>query len=127
MEVQHEPARDLVLALEMLVDGTLADLRPGSDLVDVVARHRTELFDAGRAALYVDLPLEQVATTTAAEQLEVHGVTFAGVFPNGRVAGDVLRLQCLADVDVHLEGISTASEHGARLLEYVVADLERGT
>lgn len=119
-----------VVHLEVRDDHDLAILtveEAGSDLVDVVGRHRTELFGAGRAALYVDLPLEQVATTTAAEQLEVHGVTFAGVFPNGRVAGDVLRLQCLADVDVHLEGISTASEHGARLLEYVVADLERGT
>ena len=98
---------------------------PGADLATVVEREQRRLFEGGLDVLYVDLPMEQAETTVAAEQLEEHGVTFAGVFPNGRVAGDVLRLQSLNGVEVVPEGISTASDHGAELLAYVLDDLAR--
>jgi len=98
---------------------------PGSDLVAVVGEERRRRFDAGLDVLYVDLPMERPAAAWAADQLEEHGVTFAGVFPNGRVAGDVLRLQVLNEVRPHPEGISTASAHGAELLAYVLDDLAR--
>jgi serine/threonine-protein kinase RsbW len=100
--------------------------RPGADLATVVDRERRRLFeDLGLDVLYVDLPMERGETVRAAEDLEQHGVTFAGVFPNGRVAGDVLRLQVLNGVQVKADDISTASDHGAELLAYVLADLER--
>lgn len=99
--------------------------QPGADLAEVVGAERDRLFAEGLDVLYVDLPLEREETSVAAEALEQHGVTFAGVFPNGRVVGDVLRLQCLNDVDVHAADITTASDHGAELLAYVLADLER--
>jgi hypothetical protein len=122
------PADDSEVHLLRRDDHGLAVLtvdRPGADLVDVVGQIRDDLFADGVDVLYVDLPMEHEATTAAAEDLEEHGVTFAGVFPNGRVSGDVLRLQVLDDVDVHVADITTASDHGAQLLAYVLADLER--
>lgn len=98
---------------------------PGDDLVEVVGEVRSELFGEGVDVLYVDLPMEQAETTVAAEALEQHGVTFSGVFPNARVAGDVLRLQVLNGVEVDPGTISTASDHGAALLAYVLEDLAR--
>jgi serine/threonine-protein kinase RsbW len=122
------PAAESEVHLHRRDDHNLAVLtveRPGADLVDVVGSIRDDLFAEGLDVLYVDLPLEQEETTAAAEALEEHGVTFAGVFPNGRVSGDVLRLQVLNDVDVHAADIATASDHGAELLAYVLADLDR--
>lgn len=99
---------------------------PGEDLSAAVARERAVLFDAGVDVVYVDLPLARPEAEAVGEQLEDHGAAFAGVYPNGRVEGDVLRLQCLhAAGDVHATEITTASDHGRGLLDYVLADLAR--
>jgi hypothetical protein len=123
------PADESLTHLLVREDHNLAVLtveRPGADLATVVDRGRRRLFEEeGLDVLYVDLPLERPETTLAAEDLEQHGVTFAGVFPNGRVDGDVLRLQVLNDVAMTTHDITTASDHGAELLAYVIADLER--
>lgn len=97
---------------------------PGADLEAVVGAERRHLFHSrGLAAVYVDLPLEQPATALAADGLERLGVSYAGVFPNRRADGDVLRMQSLHRVRVKADDIAVASDHGRELLDYVLADL----
>ena len=50
-------------------------------------------------------------------------MSFAGIFPNTRDHGDVLRLQSLNGVVVSAADVVVASDHGRRLLDYVLADL----
>jgi hypothetical protein len=97
---------------------------PGADLETVVAAERQHLFHrAGLDAVYVDLPLELPGTALVADHLERLGVSYAGVFPNNRCDGDVLRMQSLHRVRIKADDVSVASEHGRELLEYVLADL----
>ena len=60
-----------------------------------------------------------------ADELERLGVSYAGVFPNRRTDGDVLRMQSLHRVRVKADDVSVASDHGRALLDYVLADAER--
>jgi hypothetical protein len=100
---------------------------PGADLEDAVAAERHHLFHRERLdAVYLDLPLENPATALLADQLERLGVSYAGVFPNNRTDGDVLRMQSLHRARISAEDISVASDHGRELLEYVLADLPNG-
>lgn len=98
--------------------------QPGGDLETVVAAERHHLFhNKCLDAIYLDLPLENPATALLADQLERLGVSYAGVFPNSRTDGDVLRMQSLHRARVAPDDISVASEHGRDLLGYVLADL----
>ncbi len=100
---------------------------PGADLAEVVGAERRHLFHRlGLDAVYVDLPLEQPATALVADELERLGVSYSGVFPNPRCDGDVLRMQSLHRVRVKADDIAVASDHGRELLDYVLADMERG-
>jgi len=97
---------------------------PGGDLEPVVAAERHHLFHRRCLdAVYVDLPLENPATALVADHLERLGVSYAGVFPNSRTDGDVLRMQSLHRVRVKADDVAVASDHGRELLEYVLADL----
>ena len=97
---------------------------PGADLEAAIAAERHHLFHrAGLDAVYIDLPLETPATALVADHLERLGVSYAGVFPNRRTDGDVLRMQSLHRVRVKAEDIAVASDHGRELLDYVLADL----
>jgi serine/threonine-protein kinase RsbW len=97
---------------------------PGADLETVVAAERHHLFhNKCLDAVYLDLPLENPATALLADHLERLGVSYAGVFPNNRTDGDVLRMQSLHRVQVSAEDISVASDRGRELLEYVLTDL----
>jgi hypothetical protein len=96
---------------------------PGADLEEVVAAERHHLFHRrGLDAVYLDLPLEKPATALLADHLERLGVSYAGVFPNNRTDGDVLRMQSLHRARVSAEDISVASDHGRELLDYVLGD-----
>jgi serine/threonine-protein kinase RsbW len=121
------PARTR-LHVEVEVDHNLALITadvPGADLEAAVAAERHHLFHRmGLDAVYLDLPLEDPATALVADHLERLGVSYAGVFPNDRAAGDVLRMQSLHDVRIAADDIAVASEHGQELLDYVLADLE---
>jgi len=97
--------------------------KPGADLAPAVAALRRRHFEQGIAAVYVDLPLELHASALAAEDLEELGLSFAGIFPNSRDHGDVLRLQSLNGVVVSADDLAVASDHGRQLLDYVLADL----
>jgi GNAT superfamily N-acetyltransferase len=128
-----EPPADAALAersrLHVEVDrdhnlALLTVLEPGADLEQVIGAERHHLFhSANLDAIYVDLPLEQPATALVADHLERLGVSYAGVFPNPRTDGDVLRMQSLHRVRVKADDVAVASDHGRELLEYVLADL----
>jgi hypothetical protein len=97
---------------------------PGADLEEAIAAERHHLFHrAGLDAIYIDLPLEQPATALVAGDLERLGVSYAGVFPNHRTDGDVLRMQSLHRVRVKADDIAVASDHGRELLDYILADI----
>jgi hypothetical protein len=100
---------------------------PGADLEPAIGAERRHLFHrSGLDAVYVDLPLEMPATALVADDLERLGVSYAGVFPNHRTDGDVLRMQSLHRVRVKADDIAVASDHGRELLDYVLTDLPRG-
>jgi serine/threonine-protein kinase RsbW len=100
---------------------------PGADLEETVGAERHHLFHhACLDAVYVDLPLERPATALVADHLERLGVSYAGIFPNPRCDGDVLRMQSLHRVRVKADDVAVASDHGRELLEYVLADLPEG-
>jgi serine/threonine-protein kinase RsbW len=97
---------------------------PGADLEAVVVAERHHLFHSRNLdAVYLDLPLEDPATALVADHLERLGVSYAGIFPNDRADGDVLRLQSLHRARITADDLSVASDHGRELLEYVLADL----
>lgn len=97
---------------------------PGADLETAVAAERHHLFHReGLDAVYLDLPLENPATAILADHLERLGVSYAGIFPNNRTDGDVLRMQSLHRAKITPDDISVASDHGRELLDYVLADL----
>ena len=97
---------------------------PGADLEQAIAAERHHLFHRRCLdAVYIDLPLEQPATALVADHLERLGVSYAGVFPNPRTDGDVLRMQSLHRVRVKADDVAVASDHGRELLDYVLADL----
>lgn len=120
------PARS---ALHVEVDrdhnlALLTVLEPGADLEEAVGAERHHLFHRAHLdAVYIDLPLERPATALVADHLERLGVSYAGVFPNQRTDGDVLRMQSLHRVRVKADDVAVASDHGRELLEYVLADL----
>jgi serine/threonine-protein kinase RsbW len=122
-----EPPAHTDLHVEVDADHSLAVLTartPGADLETVVAAERHHLFHRrGLDAVYLDLPLEDPATAQLAGHLERLGVSYAGVFPNSRAEGDVLRMQSLHRARVTADDVAVASEHGRELLEYVLADL----
>jgi len=99
-------------------------LAPGADLEAEVAAERHHLFHRRHLdAVYLDLPLENPCTALTADHLERLGVSYAGVFPNSRTNGDVLRMQSLHHARISSGDIAVASDHGRELLDYVLADL----
>jgi GNAT superfamily N-acetyltransferase len=105
----------------------LTVLEPGADLEGAIAAERHHLFHRDNLdAIYVDLPLKKPATALVADRLERLGVSYAGVFPNSRTDGDVLRMQSLHRVRVKADDVAVASDHGRELLEYVLADIPQG-
>ena len=115
------------LHVEVDTDHNLALItvrKPGEDLEAAISAERRHLFHrAGVDAVYIDLPLETPATALVADDLERLGVSYAGVFPNPRTDGDVLRMQSLHRVRIEADDIAVASDHGRELLEYVLGDL----
>lgn len=120
-ELHTEVDQDHNLAL-------LTVMAPGLDLEQVIGAERHHLFHRDNLdAIYIDLPLENPATALVADHLERLGVSYAGVFPNRRTDGDVLRMQSLHRVRVKADDVVVASDHGRELLEYVLADLPQAT
>ena len=99
---------------------------PGADLEQAIGAEPHHLFHHENLdAVYIDLPLERPATALVADHLERLGVSYAGIFPNHRTDGDVLRMQSLHRVRVKADDVAVASDHGRELLDSVRADRER--
>jgi serine/threonine-protein kinase RsbW len=115
------------LHVEIDEDHNLARLTartPGADLEQAVAAERHHLFHRKHLdAVYLDLPLENPATALLADHLERLGVSYAGIFPNPQATGDVLRMQSLHRAEVEADDMAIASDHGRKLLDYVLGDL----
>ena len=128
-----EPPVDATLAertelhVEIDADHNLALITvhtPGEDLEAAIAAERHHLFHrACLDAVYIDLPLDTPATALVADHLERLGVSYAGIFPNNRCDGDVLRMQSLHRVRIKADDVAVASDHGRELLDYVLADI----
>jgi hypothetical protein len=122
------PAAASRVHTEVRADHNIAILtieEAGDDIVDVVVTARRLAFDEGIDVFYADLALEDERTEPAGDLLDDVGLTFAGVFPNARVVGDVLRLQTCSGQTFTEDDVATASDHGAELLRYVLADAAR--
>jgi hypothetical protein len=120
-------AERTVLHCDVHADHNLALLtvtEPGHDLEQVIGAERRHYFHRGLDAIYVDLPMETPAAALVSDHLERLGVSFAGIFPNSRADGDVLRMQSLHRVTVRADDVAVASDHGRELLDYVLTDLE---
>jgi hypothetical protein len=116
-QLEVEVDRDHNLALVTVTE-------PGADLEAALGAERHHLFHRlDLDAVYFDMPLQRPATALLADHLERLGVSYAGVFPNHRTDGDVLRMQSLHRVRVKADDVVVASDHGRELLEYVLADL----
>ena len=85
--------------------------RAGTDLVEVVDRHRRDLCATGTEIVYAELPLGDPAAAAAVD----------GLVERGFFYGDVLRLQYL-DVDVDPSVIQLYSDEARRLLDLTLAD-----
>lgn len=96
----------------------------GRDLTARVDAERSQLFEDGVDALYVDLPLDRPESAHVSEALQDLNLSYSGLFPNNQAAADVLRLQCLRNATAWSHDVAVASPHGAALLEYVIADME---
>jgi hypothetical protein len=122
-----EPAERTELRIEVDADHNLAlitVITPGSDLEIAIAAERHHLFHTRNLdAIYVDMPLDNPATSLLADHLERVGVSYAGIFPNSHANGDVLRLQSLHRARIAPDDIAVASDHGRELLDYVLTDL----
>ena len=113
---------ETVLSTEELEDhddAVITLVRAGKDVVEAVEREQQRLASAGRKAIYLDLALSD--PTTAALPVDLHddlGFFFGAVVPERR-DGDVLRMQSLHAADVDPSDVTTASDFGAELLDYV--------
>jgi serine/threonine-protein kinase RsbW len=93
--------------------------RIGADLLEALDAERRRCCANGRKAIYLDFMLSDPGTATL--PFEVHddlGFFFGSVIPELR-DGDVLRLQHLHDADADPSDVTTASEFGATLLDYI--------
>jgi serine/threonine-protein kinase RsbW len=102
----------------------LTVVQAGEDLTERVDAERIRVFSEGVDALYVDLPLDRPETSHLGEALEALRLSYSGIFPNNKAAGDVLRLQSLRNALALSHDVVVASPHGTALLEYVIADME---
>lgn len=74
--------------------------------------------------IVVGFPMSDPLTAYFASGLHELGLSFAAVMPEFR-DGDVLRLQALNNVQIVPESIQVASEFGAYLRDFVIADQQR--
>ena len=93
--------------------------RFGTDFMARIADQLNQFCKQHRECIYVDLPLTNPATAHLGEECEKLGFFFGGIFPHMLGNGDVLRLQYLNKVDVHVEDIKLASAFGQQLLDYI--------
>ena len=125
--VEHSPDVEAPPSTRMNVnvrrDHNLAFMQvdePGSDLRELVQARLRELRLHGVDCAYVDLPLSHPATSRAGAGLGDLGLFFGCIIPEAApTGGDVLRLQCLNEVDIRAEDVHTASNFGQELVNLI--------
>ena len=75
----------------------------------------------GMAFISLNLPLAEAFTPQASAEAEALGFFFCGVVPEKLASGDLLRLQYWNGFAVAATSVETASDWGAKVLEYVAA------
>ncbi len=114
-----------VMSLNVRRDHNTAFLQiaePGADLQRLLRLRLRELCQHRIDCIYADLPLCHPATAPAGVWLQQLGFFFGGIIPeahSGPLGGDVLRLQYLNEVEIEAEDISTASDFGKELVEFI--------
>src|SRR5262249_43325421 len=91
----------------------------GQDLVGLVRFRQRELFRQRLDCIYLDLPLGDPGAADFCGPLEALGFFFGGILPE-YYEGDVLRLQCLNNLNIDAQQIQLASDFGKELLAYVL-------
>lgn len=99
--------------------------RLAPDALTRIAAEVTSLDLSELAVLYLDIPLADPAAARAVRLAEERGFFWAALLPDARPDGDVLRLQRLAEVPIDTEHLQTVSEHGAAVVEFVLAERAR--
>jgi serine/threonine-protein kinase RsbW len=100
-------------------------MHPGRDLGQRLDEERRRALADGLDGIYADLPLDEASTGVLAAEAGEDRYAYAGIFPNRRRRGDVLRLQSLARGVVDPADVTTATDYGRDLLDYVLGDLRR--
>jgi serine/threonine-protein kinase RsbW len=95
----------------------------GSDMHEAVAVRLAALKADAVDCVYLDLPLADPDVYLHGAELDGLGFGFSCILPELRADGDVLRLQHLNGVALHVEEIATASDFGRDLLDEIVAGL----
>jgi anti-sigma regulatory factor (Ser/Thr protein kinase) len=97
----------------------------GADTVRLIRQARRELVERTHVeVVYVELPLNDPATPSVAENLEQDGFGFLGVAPHFTTHSDLLRLAYLVE-PLARKPIQTFDETAARLVDYVLAEQSR--
>lgn len=106
----------------------LAHLRTrtiGRDLRRRVVHELRGLAAVRPGAVHLDIPLADPGAAWAAGELEHLGFCWAGWIPELTGAGDVLRYQRVGDHLVDVDHIEVASEHGAAMRDFTLAEWHR--
>jgi anti-sigma regulatory factor (Ser/Thr protein kinase) len=94
----------------------------GGDTVRLIRQARRELIERTHVeVVYVELPVEDPATSLVAEALDEDGFGFLGIAPHFAERGDLLRLAYLVG-PLDREPIKTLDDTTGRLVDYVLAE-----
>lgn len=104
--------------------GTIEAHVYGAEWAAHLQTHVEELCRRGMAFISLNLPLAEAYTPRACAEAEALGFFFCGVVPEKLASGDVLRLQYWNGFAVTAASVETASEWGAKVLEYVATEKE---
>lgn len=100
-------------------------LSPGTSSAAHISQAVSDMRDVGHmGAMYLNLPLESVATPQLCEASERLGFFFCGVIPWGMGGRDVLRMQ-LPLTPIDLSAVTIVGDFGQELKAYIGAQLTK--
>jgi hypothetical protein len=96
----------------------------GSDLIDALSKELQALSPLDLAAVFLILPINQLAAAWACTQLEGIGFFWGAWIPNYSAQGDIIRLQKIKS-PINAEEIICARAQGENLKKYVLSEWDR--